>query len=281
MISFIRIWRLPTGSLCRLYLASFFFLASNTWASPPLKVGGTGAVYAILDKLVTEYQRLPHAQPLELIKPPMGSSAGIRAVMAGHIDVAVSGRLLKAEEAQVLTAKVFARSPLAFVVNGSVGRFAITRNELVHIYQGTLTRWNDGTPLRSVLRPASDADAVLVKSLAPAVEQAYTTAQARPGMAFATHDLENAEMLMKAKGMFGTLTLCQLHAQGLPLQVLALDGTIPSVETLGAGTYPLSKPFILVTRKDHVGATHDFVHFMSSPKAKEILLASRCIPSGQ
>jgi phosphate transport system substrate-binding protein len=260
---------------------SFLFLASRTWASPPLKVGGTGAAYPILEKLVTEYQRLPRAQPLELIKPPMGSSAGIRAVMAGHLDLAVSGRMLKPEETQALTAKEFAHSPLAFVVNGSVGRDAISRNDLVHIYQGTLTHWNDGTPLRSVLRPASDADAVIVKSLSPEIERAYTTTQARPGMAFAAHDLENAEMLMKAKGMFGTLTLCQLHAQGLPLQVLALDAATPSAETLGAGTYPLSKPFTLVTRKSRVGRTHSFVQFLSSPKAKEILLASSCIPSGQ
>jgi phosphate transport system substrate-binding protein len=254
-------------------------LITPAGAATSLKVGGTGAAYAILEKLIAEYHGTDPSRQVEIVKPPLGSSAGIRAVSAGFLDLAISGRPLKPDEATTLMARELARSPLAFVVNGAVGRQQIGRHELADIYSGKMSHWEDGTPLRLVLRPASDADNTIIKMMAPEMDRAITEALARPGMAVATHDMENAETLMRAKGVFGTITLCQLQAQGLALQPLALDGTMPTLKTMTAGTYPLYKPLILITRSERTAALEHFMKFLFSTKARQIMLSNECQPS--
>jgi phosphate transport system substrate-binding protein len=254
-------------------------LTASANAATPLQVGGTGAANAILEKLIAAYHHAGPARQIEIVKPPLGSSAGIRAVAAGFLDLSISGRPLKPDEAQSLTAHELARSPLAFVVNGMVGRQQINRDDLINIYAGKMTRWEDGTPLRLVLRPASDADTTIVRNLAPEIDRAVADALARPGMAVATHDMENAEILMRAKGVFGTLTLCQLRAQGLALQPLAFDGVAPTLKAMASGAYPIYKPLILVTRSKPTAAVEHFVKFLFSTKARQIMMAHACQPA--
>ncbi len=271
--------------MCRFRLCFHWFscwclilLTTPAGAATSLKIGGTGAAYPVLEKLIAEYRRTDAAGQIEIMKPPLGSSAGIRAVSAGFLDLAISGRPLKPDEAKTLMARELARSPLAFVVNGAVGRQQISQRDLIDIYAGKIPRWEDGTPLRLILRPASDADTAIVKKLAPEIDLALTAALVRPGMAIATHDMENTEILMRAKGIFGTITLCQLRAQDLALQPLALDGTMPTLKAMAAGTYPLYKPFILITRSEKTVALEHFMKFLFSPKARQIMLSNDCQP---
>lgn len=245
-------------------------------AASVVRIGGTGAAYPVLERLIAEFQ---HGEPgirVELVKPATGSGAGVRAVLQGNFDMAISGRHLSDSESGQLAEKDWTASPLAFVINGDVGIKNLTRGELGRIYRGEKLQWPDGTPIRLILRPASDSDTRLIRTLAPEVDEAVTRAMSRSGMVIATHDLENAEILAKAKGVFGTITLCQLRSQRMDFQPLTLEGIAPAIATQRAGSYPMIKPFLIVTRKKILPATGQFIEFLHSPAARHILLQNDC-----
>jgi ABC-type phosphate transport system substrate-binding protein len=52
---------------------------------------------------------------------------------------------------------------------------------------------------------------------------------------------------------------------------LALDGVEPSVENAMAGRYPLHKRFYAIVRQPPSNAAQNFIRFLQSPPAHEIL----------
>lgn len=261
------------GILLGFFAYSYSLLAI---AATSILVGGTGASYPILEILIAEFQRKKPAFRIELVKPPAGSSAGVRAVLQGDFDVAISGRHLRREEEQQLAERAWVTSPLVFVTNGDVGIKDVTRIELAGIYRGERQNWPDGTPLRLTLRPNSDSDTMLIRSLSSELDKAVTEALSRPGMVIATHDLENSEILSKARGIFGLITLCQLRAQQKDFLPLTLDGIGFSAKKKSGVPYPLIKELLLVTRKESSPAVNEFVEFLYSPTARRILLKNDC-----
>lgn len=69
--------------------------------------------------------------------PSLGSGGGIKAVLAGAIDLAVIGRPLKeAERGRGAIATDYARTPLVFATAAATKVSAITLRELPNIYSG-------------------------------------------------------------------------------------------------------------------------------------------------
>ncbi|MEW6163696.1 MAG: substrate-binding domain-containing protein [Pseudomonadota bacterium] len=261
---------------CWALLGCWLPLTAAADGSAHLRIGGTGAVDALLSRLALEYRRIDPAARIEVVRPPLGSSAGIRATSQGYLGVAFSGRPLTASEAQELSERELTRTPFAFVVNGEVGRENLTQQDLLDIHAGLRQHWDDGAPLRLVMRPLSDSDSAYLRSLSPVLDHAVIAALDRPGMVLANTDVDNAEMLGRAKGMFGTMTLCQLRSQGLALKPLAFDGVLPTPEALASGRYPLFKTLHVVTRRDPPPAASRFVDFLFSAAGRRVISENGC-----
>lgn len=257
------------------FLLGFHALAGH--AATTIRIGGTGAVYPILSQLIDEFRHHDTSVRIELIPPPLGSSGGIHALEKGYLDLAFSGRYLTDEERRNLVERAWVFSPLVWAVNGDVGKTDIDHADIHRLLMGELKTWPDGTPVRLVLRPGSDSDTMVLRSLSKETDRVVALALARPGMVIATHDLQNAEILQKAKGLVGTLTLCQLRAQHLSLQPLSLKKIHPGKDTAMAGAYPLTKSFQLVSPKTPPHpAAKAFIKFLYSAKAKTILEQNDC-----
>jgi ABC-type phosphate transport system substrate-binding protein len=78
-------WLLALGCLIASPLAS---------AEATIKVAGTGSATPLLETLGKAYERKTPRVRVEVVLPPMGSSAAQRAVMGGAIDLALSAKPL-------------------------------------------------------------------------------------------------------------------------------------------------------------------------------------------
>jgi phosphate transport system substrate-binding protein len=236
------------------------------------KIGGTGAGLAIIRQLAIAYEKT-HGDTSITVLSSLGSSGGIKAVAAGVVQLAVSSRELKAaEQKQGLVAMEFARTPFVFAVSTNNPVENITLQELVDIYSGKTAHWPDGTKIRIVLRPLSDADSKMVKSMSPAMAQAKQQAENRRGMLFAVTDQDTEDNLERIPGALGATSLGQMLAEQRRLKALALDGVRPSPQNLANGSYRYAKVLFLVTSPKTPSAAQRFAEFVHSKTGREILV---------
>jgi len=251
--------------------AFFGLTAAAHGQTQEIKIGGTGAALGTMQLLAQAYVK---AQPdvKIMVLPSMGSGGGIKALLAGAIQIGVSARPLNEAEAKAGAVAVeYGRTPFVFATAVSNKAAGITTQNLVDFYAGKVEQWPDGCKLRLVLRPIGDSDSEAIKSMSPAMRDAKSAAEQRKGMVFTVTDQETASSIEKITGALGPSTLALLLSEKRTLKALALDGVVPSAQTVANGSYPLFKELLLVTGPKSPPEAQGFITFVRSAAGRDIL----------
>src|SRR5512139_4069991 len=131
--------------LVPLFLATAVFPGDTR--AETLKITGTGGAIGGMRLLAEAFRK---AEPgVEVVIPrSIGSAGGIRAALAGKLDIGLSARPLGAEErAAGGRQTAYARTAFVFAVNPGVNRSDITLAEVMEIYTGRKKTWDNGTAL--------------------------------------------------------------------------------------------------------------------------------------
>lgn len=234
-------------------------------------VGGTGSALGGMELLAAAYMR-DHPASRVVVLPSLGSGGGIKALLAGKTDVAVSARALKeSEAAEGLVGAEYARSPLVFATNRDTAAENITLAELEQLYAGETAVWPDGSRLRIVMRPATENDTEFLRTLSAKMDVAVEAATQNQNLVVAINDQDNAKALEDIKGSLGVISLGQLLTEKRLLKPLALDGVEATAEALRQGTYPYAKSLFLISASEPDAPTADFLSFVRSPEGEKIL----------
>ena len=236
-----------------------------------MRIGGTGGALGTLQLLAEAFKK-DHTPLTVVIVPSLGSTGGIKAVLAGAIDLAAISRPLKeSERAQGAVITDYARTPFVFATATATKVPAMTLRELLGIYSGDTKTWPDGRALRLVLRPAEDSDTEFTKTLSPGMKKAIPAALDRAGMIIEITDQDNAHSLETIPGAIGTTSLAQIVSEKRALRPLALDGVTPSLQTLNDGSYRYFKTFSFVSTSKASPLVQQFIAFVQSPAGQLIL----------
>ena len=258
------LWVFLTVVLCGLSLA-------ETARAETVKIGGTGFGLGVMKILGQTFEKSHPGEKIEVI-PSLGSAGGIKALLHGALNIAISGRPLKpAESGEGIEAKAFTRSPFIFIVNKSVAQKGITLQELEKIFSGEMLAWPGGARIRPVLRPDTDTVTKVVRSLSSGMDQAITLATSREGMILAITDQDSARIVEKTPGALAAGTLTQMYSERRQVGILSFNGTVPSVKALRDGVYPLSIPLYLVTPENIGKTSRKFLAFLHSSEGSKIL----------
>lgn len=246
-------------------------ITSPSSLAETIKIGGTGAALGTMQLLGDAFVKL-HPEHIVKTVPSLGSSGGIKALLGGVIEIAVSGRDVKPEErAGGLNSFKYAVTPFVFATHRQAPELRLTKESIADIYSGKTQKWPNGQPIRLVMRPKTEGDTALIEKISPAIESAVESALAKPGMAIAITDTDSADQIEKFPNSFGTSTLALILSESRALKVLAVEGVMPSVRSLSDGTYPYYKDcYIVVSNKPSIGA-RQFVEFINTAKGREIL----------
>lgn len=256
---------------CICFLMASAGAASTCLAGATIRINGSGSCLDLMKPLIQAYEKINHDVRIEM-EPPLGSAGAVKALLAGSLDLAVNGRQLKPEEAAkgAARATLYGRTPLAIVAEKECPVTAITTRELEKIYDGTTSRWRNGTAIRLVMRPREDVDTRIMRSLSPGMARAVNAAQARPGMIVAVTDSDAYQTVAKTPGALGAAGLTSILVNRLPLVTLSLNGVRPSPRTVASGAYPLAKEIIFVTRSVPPPAVRKFLDFVHSPQGRAL-----------
>ena len=246
-------------------------LAPQGAAAGTIKVSGTGGAIGTM-RMFAEMFGKTHPGTRILVSPSIGTNGAIKAVLRGDLDVGLATRPPNLEEcAQGCMATAYARTPFVFGVNRQVEETAVTVAEVADIYAGRKLRWANGSRLRLVIRPPGESDIPILKGMSPEMGAAVDAAMGRQGMIVGLTDQDSADAVERPPVAIGSLTLAIILSEKRAIRVLALDGTVPSVRTLKDGSYRYSKTFYMVTKRDMQPAVQQFVEFVLSPAARNIL----------
>jgi phosphate transport system substrate-binding protein len=251
-------------------LAMLLVSGSRSAAAEMIRISGTGGAMETM-RILGEAFRKNNPEIRVEIMPGMGSSGSIKAVLAGRLEIGLSGRTLNGEERdQGAVETRYAKTPFVFAVNRTLKITGLTLEGVAGIYAGKRD-WEGGKRIRLVLRSPEDSDVPVLKGMSPAMSAAADIALRREGMIVATTDHDAADAIETVPGAFGGTTLSLVVSEKRALRVLALDGVVPSVRTMADRSYPYSKTFFMVTRKNPPVAVQRFIDFVRSPAGSAIL----------
>lgn len=172
-----------------------------------------------------------------------GSSAGIEAVLAGQCDVGNSSRSLKEEEkANGAVENIVAIDGIAVVTDPSNAATDLTKEQLTQIYTGEITNWKDvggeELPIVVIGREAGSGTRGAFEEILE-VEDACQYA----------NELDSTGAVMaKVASTPGAIGYVSLDVVDDSVKTLSLDGTEATEENIKAGSYFLSRPFVMATK---------------------------------
>lgn len=245
-------------------------------------VGGTGSAGPLVEILFREFQKQAPGVTLKLVHPPMGTNGALTALAQDRVHLVMVGRPLAKEELDRFGQHFdLADTPFIMASSDGLRRGGFTLDELAQAYEGRLTRWDNGAPIRVILRGAFESDTLLLKDMSTALARSQEIARSRPGMAKAVNDIDTVPLIANTPGSLGPTTLGLLTTMGVRLHLFPLNGVAPTISNLKNGKYPWHKKLTVVLPLKPTPVAAGFAAFLRTAKARELLLKNDYLPVAQ
>jgi len=207
-----------------------------------------------------------------------GSGRGIADALAGKADIGMASRELNPVE-KALFAIPIARDGVVFAVHGDNPIRGLTRTQALEVFTGKTVNWKalGGTDARIevVTRSTGHGSLEIILhylQVAPAAIKAAHTA---------TDNIDVMRLVSanrNAVAFVSTGAVDTAVHKGLPLKPVMLDRVLPGSGSIRDGSWPLSRPLNLITRRVLAGAARAFIEFALSPAVREVILEYDFVP---
>lgn len=203
-----------------------------------------------------------------------GSTTGIAAIIDGTAQIGMSSRRAKPAEVGAASGKginmrptIVAYDAIAVIVNSGNSIKGLTKKQVEQIFTGEVTDWSavGGTPgkISVYTRNTSSGTYSDFKELAMKKRDYAPSAQKMAG-----NEQIASEVAKNANGA-GYVGLAYTKAGGI--KTVAIDGAMPSIQSVHAKTYPYARPTFYYTNGDPGGAAKQFLDFTISPAGQKIV----------
>lgn len=191
----------------------------------------------------------------------VGSGAGVEAAVNGTADIGNASRALKDEEkAKGAVENIVAIDGIAVVTHTSNEVSDLTKDQLASIYSGETTNWKD-------LGGADSPIVVIGREAGSGTRGAFEEILGLEDACKYSNELDSTGAVMaKVASTAGSIGYVSLDVIDDTVKPLSLEGVEPTAENIKAGTYFLSRPFVMVTKgaieeqNELVQALFDYVY---------------------
>lgn len=199
---------------------------------------------------------------------PTGSGSGIKAVLEGRCDIGLSSRALKEEEKeQGLVETVLAYDGIALIVNPKNPVEELDEETIAKIYKGEITNWKE--------LGGDDAQVVLIgREAGSGTRDGFETITKTVDSCHYRQELTSTgDVIATVSQNQYAIGYASLAAVKNTVKVIAVNGVVPSEETVKDGTYLIQRPFVLVTRKgvQLSNAAQMFFDYITSKEVSSII----------
>ncbi len=207
---------------------------------------------------------------------PTGSGSGIKAVQEGRCDIGLSSRSLKDEEkASGLTETVLAYDGIAIIVNPDNTVSALTLSEISDIYTGKITNWSEVG--------GNDGAIVLIgREAGSGTRDGFESITDTEGACQYRQELTSTgDVITTVASNPNAIGYASLASVKDTVRAIAVDGVLPSEETVKNGSYAVQRPFVLVTKSDTAlsETAQKFFDYAVGGEANDIITAAGVVPA--
>ena len=205
---------------------------------------------------------------------PTGSGSGITAVLEGRCDIGLSSRALKDEEkAEGLVETVLAYDGIAIIVNPDNPLTDIDLDTLAKIYKGEITNWKDVG--------GSDEEIVVIgREAGSGTRDGFESiTDTKDACVYRQELTSTGDVITAVSQNPASIGYASLASVKDTVKALSVGCVVPTEETVKDGTYPVQRPFVLVTREgvELSETAQKFFDFATSIEAADIISAAGAV----
>ena len=246
--------------------------AADPAAAPGSKIilVGSTSVDPLAQKLAEAYKAKTPDVDIEI--QAVGSSAGIKAALDGSATIGMSSRELKEEEiAEGANPLIICRDGIAVAVNPENPVQNLSKDQVQKIFMGEITNWKEvggndeeiivvsresgsGTrgAFEEILKIEKEVEGKKISGLVETALQAEGTGAVKANVASKTNAI-------------GYVSLGYIDET---IKTVQVEGADPTAENITAGTYPVARPFVLVTKGEISETDQAFLDFVMSSEGQ-------------
>lgn len=174
-----------------------------------------------------------------------GSGAGIEAVLSGVCDIGLSSRTLKESETEKgAQGHLIALDGIAVIVNAKNALNNLTTQQLRRIFTAKVTNW-------AQLGGSDSPIAVYGREAGSGTREAFETTLGIVDRCIYTNEYgSNGDITGNVSTNPNAIGYVSLSGVKEQTKALSINGIPCSAETIRSGSYPLQRPFFLVTDKN-------------------------------
>lgn len=239
-------------------------------AGSTLTVAGSTSVQPFAEKLAENYMETHPGLAINV--QGGGSTAGVRAAETGAAQIGMSSRHLKESE-EALHQVTIALDGIAIIVNAANPVTGLTRAEVAAIFAGESPRWSRvggaDRPIHFVSR-----------------EEGSGTRGAFEEMVMGKKEIAARALVQDSNGAVREIVASDPDALGYislglvdhRVRALAVDGVLPTYQTILAKRYAVVRPFLFLSREEPAGAARAYIDYVLGPKGQHLLGIEGLIP---
>lgn len=238
-----------------------------------IKISGGTAHIPVMQSLAKEIMtRYPDIQ---ITIAGGGSGVGIKQVGEGLVDIGNSGRKPTDQEIASYNLKLYlwALDGVAVVVHPENPVKSLSLKQIQAIFAGTITNWKDVGGVDKTIH-------LLTRDEASGTRQVFWEVALDKGPLAPTADVVPSNGAMKTAvatdpGAIGYMSVGHIDATVAPV---AIDGIVPSVDTVVSGAYPIARGLYSNTKGEPSPLVKAFLDTLFSPEGKAVIKAQGFIP---
>ena len=199
----------------------------------------------------------------------IGSSAGIEAVLAGTVNIGNASRSLKdTEKSSGVVENIVAIDGIAIILDKNNKVTNLTKDQLIQIFTGEVNNWSqlggDSQPIVVVGREAGSGTRGAFEELLKIEEQCK----------YANEINSTGGVMAKIASTPGAIGYVSLDIVDDTVVAAKIDDVEPTEENIKAGSYLLSRPFVMATKGEISAQSKEvqvFFDYLNSDEGKELI----------
>ena len=274
--------KLGLGSKAVAALVMVMLAVFPAWADPlaafkgqkgEIKISGGTAHIPVMEEAAKRIRTLN--PDIQISIAGGGSGVGIKQGGEGLVDIGNSGRKPTEEEVSKYGLKVFrwAVDGVGVVVNPTNPVKSLSSDQLKQIYAGTVNNWKALGGIDKAINLYTRDEASGTREVF--WKKALKKVEINPGANVVPSNGAMKTAVANDPYAIGYVSVGHIDASVAPV---ALDGVVPTIETVRSGAYPVSRGLFSLTKGEPKGLARLFIDYLYGPDGQQIIAAKGFIP---